>query len=72
MTSKYLTWSPEKIRREILTYEKGIKDYTSLLTANDTTLRDYATFRIKVWRERIKELEGLLKPKVDYEDGTWV
>ncbi len=72
MTSRYQGWSPERLEIELAKYKEGIRNYRAFLSLSDKALRSYAQIKIDQWNKIVEELEDLIKPKIDYEDGTWV
>jgi hypothetical protein len=74
MTSKYHGLPPEKLERLIKDRYGLINLYSSALNERLLLGRDVGVLpkEIALLKEGLAEMEAALKPKIDYEDGTWV
>lgn len=72
MISRYLNWSKTELQMELERLERAVKDHSHLLNSEEPTLVYYAKTKTKKWQGEIVVLKALLKPTIDYEDGSWV
>jgi hypothetical protein len=74
MTLKYQDLPPERMQSNLRYYKSVLKEMQRISSRYTIGSIDHANWMKEIVgvEKNIEIIENLLKPKIDYEDGTWV